>query len=75
MREEIKSNMYGCENERGVFYARKGYYKGKEVTVTHRNPQTGEVWLEDYQVGKDPVTYGCWVDMDSVNFKGGKIEL
>ena len=59
----------GEVNDAGVFYARKGFYKGKEVTVTHRDPATGEVWLEDFPVGKDPVTFGCWVPSDSVKIK------
>ena len=54
-------------NEAGVLYARKGYYKGKEVTVTHRNGT--DVWLEDYPVGKNPVEYGLWVSGDSVSYK------
>ena len=62
--------MYGVENDARVFFAKKGYYKGKEVTVTHRNPATGEVWLEDYPVGKAPIMYGCWVSADSVRFDG-----
>lgn len=60
--------MYGVENEARVFFARKGYYKGKEVTVTHRNGD--EVWLEDYPIGKSPVEYGCWVKNESVNYVG-----
>ena len=60
--------MYGVENDARVFFAKKGYYKGKEVTVTHRNPATGEVWLEDYPVGKAPIRYGCWVNADSVRY-------
>lgn len=55
------------ENEARVLYARKGYYKGKEVTVTHR--YGAQVWLEDYPVGKKPVEYGCWVDSESVKYK------
>lgn len=58
----------GVWNEEGVFFARKGYYKGKEVTVTHRDPKTGQVWLEDFPIGKDPVLYGCWVDGESVRY-------
>ena len=59
----------GVWNEEGVFFARKGYYKGKEVTVTHRDPATGQVWLEDYPLGKNPILYGCWVNGDSVSYK------
>lgn len=55
------------ENDARVFFARKGYYNGKEVTVTHRHG--AEVWLEDYPVGKNPITYGCWVSSDSVKYK------
>lgn len=54
-------------NEAGVFYARKGFYKGKEVTVTHRDGAM--VYLEDYPIGKAPVEYGCWVPNESVNYK------
>lgn len=56
----------GVENEAGVFFARKGIYKGKEVTVTHRNGEM--VWLEDYPVSKAPVEYGLWVRNDSVKY-------
>ena len=53
------------ENEAGVFYAKKGYYKGKEVTVTHHHG--AEVYLEDYPVnGADGLVVGCWVPSDSV---------
>lgn len=58
--------MYGVENEAGVYFARKGYYKGKEVTATHRNGD--EVWLEDYPVGKDPIEYGIWVKNEAVAY-------
>ena len=59
--------MKGAENEAGVFFARKGYYKGKEVTITHRNGEM--VWLEDYPIGRDPVEYGTWVKNESVRYK------
>ena len=59
--------MRGADNEAGVFWARNGYYKGKEVTVTHRCGD--QVWLEDYQVGKLPTECGCWVPNSSVNYK------
>ena len=63
--------MYGVENNAGVFYARKGYYKGTEVTVTHRDPESGKVWLDDYPVKTNgPTEYGLWVDADSVTYKG-----
>lgn len=55
------------ENDSKVFFARKGYYKGKEVTVTHRYGT--EVWLEDYPVSKAPIEYGCWVNSESVKYK------
>ena len=58
--------MYGVDNEAGVYFARKGYYKGKEVTVTHRNGD--EVWIEDYPIGKAPIEYGCWVKNESVSY-------
>lgn len=55
-------------NEAGVYFARKGYYKGKEVTVTHRDPKTGDVWLEDYPIKSSTkaTEYGIWVPGDSV---------
>lgn len=59
--------MYGIENDARVFFAKKGYYKGKEVTITHRD--NAMVWLEDYPVGKNPTEYGCWVPSDSVKYK------
>lgn len=59
--------MHGAENEAGVLYATKGYYKGREVTVTHHSG--AEVWIEDYPIGKDPVLYGCWVPSESVTYK------
>ena len=60
--------MYGVENEARVFYARKGYYKGKEVTVTHRNGDM--VWLEDFPVRDNgSLEYGLWVRNDSVRYK------
>ena len=59
---------FGVENDAGVFYARKGYYQGKEVTVTHHDGAM--VWLEDYPIGKNPIEYGCWVSNESVSYKG-----
>ena len=59
--------MIKVENDAGVRFARKGYYKGKEVTVTHRYRDM--VWLEDYPVGHDPVEFGCWVPNRSVKYK------
>ena len=59
--------MYGVENESGVFFAKKGYYKGREVTVTHHSGST--VWLEDYPIkGDDGLVVGCWVPSDSVSY-------
>ena len=57
------------DNDGMVFFAKKGYYKGAEVTVTHRDPETGNVWLEDYK-GKGDIEAGCWVNADSVKYKG-----
>ena len=57
---------YGEQNCAGVWWARKGYYKGKEVTVTHRDPKSGQVYLEDY---KEKDEYGLWVNNDSVTYK------
>lgn len=67
----MKNPRNGAVNEANVFYARNGYYKGKLVTVTHRDPQSGELWLEDYPVGKNPVLFGAWVPADSVKFVEG----
>lgn len=61
--------MQKIENDAKVYFARKGYYNGREVTVTHRDGAM--VWLEDYPVGKDPVEYGAWVLNDSVSYKNG----
>lgn len=60
--------MHGVENEAGVLYAKKGYYKGKEVTITHHSG--AEVWLEDYP--ESPLVYGCWVPSDSVTYKSSE---
>lgn len=56
-------------NDAGVFFAKKGFYEGKSVTVTHRDPASDQVYLEDYPVqdGKN-VLYGLWVNKSSVNF-------
>ena len=62
--------MYGVENNNRVFFAKTGYYNGQEVTVTHRDPKSGQVWLDDYKFGKDSMDYGMWVDEDSVTYKG-----
>ena len=61
--------MKRVDNEAGVMYARKGYYKGTEVVVTHR--YGSQVWLEDYPVkhGGGPTEYGCWVEGESVTYK------
>ncbi len=60
--------MMTVENNAGVFFARKGRYKGVEVTVTHRDPKTGDVWLEDYPV-KGSTEVGVWVNGESVDIK------
>lgn len=36
-----------------------GKLGGQEVIVTHRNPETGELWIEPD---------GIWVDPDKVDF-------
>ena len=56
-------------NDAGVFNARNGFYQGKSVTVTHRDPATDQVYLEDYPVqeGKS-IVYGCWVNKSSIKF-------
>ena len=56
------------ENDAGVLFAKKGYYKGQEVTVTHHDGAM--VWLEDYPIGKNPIEYGCWVSNESVSYQG-----
>ncbi len=58
--------MKRVDNEAGVLYAKKGYYKGQEVTVTHH--YGAEVWLEDYKE-KGSRECGCWVSGDSVSYK------
>ena len=63
--------MKTVDNEAGVLYAKKGYYKGTEVTVTHH--YGAEVWLEDYrQKGGET---GCWVPAEAVSYKdvSGKV--
>lgn len=56
-------------NEAGIFNAKKGYYKGKEVTVTHRDPKSGDVFLEDCPRKDGGITvYGIWVSADSVKY-------
>ena len=63
--------MYGVENNSRVFFAKKGYYKGTEVTITHRDPATGDVWLDDYPTkGPNGLDYGIWANADSVVYKG-----
>ena len=61
--------MKTVDNEAGVKFARKGYYKGVEVTVTHR--YGSQVWLEDYPIKSkgNPTEYGCWVEGESVTYK------
>ena len=56
------------ENGNRLLTARKGRYNGKKVTITHRDPRTGNVWLDDYPIGKNPITYGCWVKEESVKY-------
>lgn len=55
-------------NDARVFNARKGYYKGTEVTITHRD--NAMVWLEDYPINKkgSPTEYGIWVPSESVKY-------
>ena len=61
--------MKRADNEAGVLYAKKGFYRGTEVTVTHH--YGAEVWLEDYPIKQkgSPTEYGCWVSSDSVSYK------
>ena len=61
--------MKTVDNMAGVLFAKEGYYKGNKVIVTHRDPATGNVWLEDYPVSGSPIVYGCWVDADSVRYQ------
>lgn len=58
---------FGEPNDAGVLFAVKGYYKGKQVTVTHHDGS--QVWIEDYPIGKDPIQYGCWVPTESVKIQ------
>lgn len=59
--------MIAVENESGVYFAKRGYYKGKEVTVTHRHGSM--VWVEDYPInGDDGLIVGCWVPSESVSY-------
>ena len=59
--------MVTVENEAGVFFAKVGYYKGKEVIVTHHDGSM--VWLENYPVnGDDGLILGCWVPSESVSY-------
>lgn len=57
-----------------LMFHRNGYYKGKLLTFTHRNPETGEVWSDDIPftqfIGSKLVTmYGKWVPFDSVKWE------
>lgn len=63
--KELRFPKHGAENSAGVWWARTGRYKGKEVTITHRDPKSGQVYLEDYRDGGD---YGAWVNSDSVTY-------
>jgi hypothetical protein len=71
---EIKmENSVRVANLNNLYFARKGFYNGQEVTVTHRDPKSGQLWLEDYVVSKkSPVEVGCWVDAESVTYKDGE---
>ena len=61
--------MKTVDNEAGVFNAKVGYYKGKKVTVTHRDPKSGQLWLEDFPTGKSPVEYGLWANADNERYR------
>lgn len=62
-------------NDSNVFTARMGFYGGKLYTFTHRNPQTGELYAEDYQVSvmdsKNNRTrvWGKWLPADKVELR------
>lgn len=52
-------------------FGRKGIYKGKTYTFTNWNPETNEVWADDFPAGKDSLglpVYGKWIHMDKVKF-------
>ena len=47
--------------------SRVGIYAGKNVTFTHRNPQTGEYWTDELRPNaRSPL--GMWVDSKEINF-------
>lgn len=53
------------QSEYGMLYGAVGYIGGEEVTVTHRNPETGELWCE-YSLSNSSKT--GWYDADKVSF-------
>lgn len=58
------------ENSAGVFNARKGRYAGQEVIVTHRDPATGMVWMDNFMIkhkGSRP-EFGMWVNPDAIEY-------
>ena len=61
-------------NKDGVLNARRAIYKGKRVIVTHKNPATSELWVEEDEdnvannSNKKKVELDCWVKGDSVEF-------
>ena len=67
LKEDI--NMARVNNDAGVLYAKTGMYCGKKVTITHRDPASDMVYLEDFpvQIGKS-VEYGAWVHKSEVQF-------
>jgi len=58
------------DNEAGVVNARKVMIGGKEYVATHRNPMSGDIYVEDYYVGvvNGVKTYGKWFRPDAVRF-------
>lgn len=61
----------GVWNKDGVYFAKPSRYNGVPVIATHRNPETGEIWIEsidDIDVGKHKVQTDCWVNGDSIEY-------
>ena len=62
-------------NDSNVFTARMGFYGGKLYTFTHRNPQTGELYAEDFATvlkdakGNKMRAWGKWLPADMVELR------
>ena len=59
MEPTLTLTMPKWRSEYGFFGGAIGYYSGKELAFTHRNPATGEYWCEEL---------GEWINPDKVNF-------